>query len=288
MDVTDALRQASGKADALVEALPYIRRFRGKVVVVQVDGSVLDDDRALADLLTDIVFMNRVGVQPVLVHGGGRAVDDATGKAGLEPQWVHGRRYTDERALAVAEHVLCNQVNRHVVTVLRAAGAEAMGLHTLATHVLTAERTFLPGPGTRRIDLGSVGRVCGVNGRLVHLLARAGAIPCIAAIARDAAGQRLTVNAAAAAAAVATAMAADKLVVVGDAHGVVADRLTVAEAEQMMLADAIAERARPDVNACVDAIRGGVPTAHLVDRRTPHALLLEVYTQAGIGTQIEP
>ena len=151
--------QAINKAAGLVEALPYIQRFHEKVVVVKVGGSIMDDEVALSNLLTDIVFMNYVGMQPVLVHGGGKAINQAMETAGLVPQMVMGRRYTDDRTLAIAEHVLCNQVNRFIVNFIQSQGCEAMGLHSLSSNVLFAEKTYLQGEDGRRIDLGlEIGR----------------------------------------------------------------------------------------------------------------------------------
>ena len=212
--------EAISKAAGLVEALPYIQRFHDKVVVVKVGGSIMDDEQALSNLLTDIVFMNYVGMQPVLVHGGGKAINEAMEKAGLTPQMVMGRRYTDERTLAIAEHVLCNTINRFIVNFIQSQGCEAMGLHSLSSIVLFAEKTYLQGPEGRRIDLGFVGDVTSVNARLLQLLVQADSIPCIATIARDSAGSRLNVNADTAAGAVAAAMKAEKLVVVSDTHGI--------------------------------------------------------------------
>src|SRR5215212_7749726 len=215
-----ALTEASEKAKALVEALSYIQRFHDRVVVVKVGGSIMDDEQALSAILTDIVFMNYVGMQPVVVHGGGKAINDAMEKAGLTPQWVQGRRYTDERTLAIAEHVLCNQVNRFIVDFIQTQGCEAMGLHSLASSVLFAQKTYLSGEGGRRIDLGLVGEASRVNARLLQLLVQADSIPVIATIARDDAGGKLNVNADTAAGAVAAAMKAEKLVVVSDTHGI--------------------------------------------------------------------
>src|SRR5580704_4982013 len=145
------------KASALVEALSYIQRFHNKVVVVKVCGSIMDDEKALTDLLNDIVFMNYVGMQPILVHGGGKAINQKMEAAGLVPQMVMGRRYTDERTLALAEQVLCNEINRFIVNFIQAQGCEAMGLHSLSSNVLFAEKAYLSGPEGRRIDLGYVG-----------------------------------------------------------------------------------------------------------------------------------
>src|SRR5580698_4475026 len=160
---------AINKASALVEALSYIQRFHNKVVVVKVGGSIMDDEHSLSNLLTDIVFMNYVGMQPVLIHGGGKAINEAMEKAGLTPQMVQGRRYTDERTLAIAEHVLCNQINRFIVSFIQAQGCEAEGLHSLSSNVLFAEKTYLQGADGRRIDLGLVGEVTTVNARLLQL-----------------------------------------------------------------------------------------------------------------------
>jgi acetylglutamate kinase len=290
-----AISEASNKARALVEALSYIQRFHDKVVVVKVGGSIMDEEQALSNLLNDIVFMNYVGMQPVLVHGGGKAINQAMETAGLVPQMVMGRRYTDERTLAIAEHVLCNQINKFIVNFIQAQGCEAMGLHSLSSNVLFAEKTYLQGPDGRRIDLGLVGEVTSVNARLLQLLVQADSIPCIATIARDTAGGRLNINADTAAGAVAAAMKAEKLVVVSDTHGIrrnpddpasLLRHLTVGEIDEMVKSGAISKGMLPKVEACVTALRGGVTKTHIIDGRIPHALLLEIYTEAGIGTEI--
>jgi acetylglutamate kinase len=289
------LNPAISKASALVEAMSYIQRFHNKIVVVKVGGSIMDDEAALSNLLNDIVFMNYVGMQPVLVHGGGKAINQAMETAGLKPQMVQGRRYTDERTLAIAEHVLCNQVNRFIVSFIQTQGCEAMGLHSLSSNVLFAEKTYLQGPDGRRIDLGMVGDVTSVNARLLQLLVQADSIPCIATIARDTAGNRLNVNADTAAGAVAAAMKAEKLVVVSDTHGIRSDpgdpeslvrSITVTQVDQMVKDGVITAGMLPKVEACVTALRGGVTKTHIIDGRIPHSLMLEIYTEAGIGTEI--
>ena len=287
--------QAINKAAALAEALSYIQRFHNKVVVVKVGGSIMDNEQALSTILSDIVFMNYVGMQPILVHGGGKAINDAMEKAGLTPQMVQGRRYTDERTLAIAEHVLCNQINKFIVNFILSQGCEAMGLHSLSSVVLFAEKTYLQGPDGRRIDLGLVGEVKSVNARLLRLLVQADSIPCIATIARDDAGGKLNVNADTAAGAVAAAMKAEKLVVVSDTHGIRTNpddpesrvsHLTADQIQAMVNSGAISQGMLPKVEACLHALRGGVNKAHIIDGRIPHALLLEIYTEAGIGTEI--
>jgi acetylglutamate kinase len=286
---------AIGKASALVEALSYIQRFHNKVVVVKVGGSIMDDEVALSNILTDIVFMNYVGMQPVLVHGGGKAINQKMESAGLQPQWVQGRRYTDDRVIAIAEQVLCNEINRFIVNFVQSQGCEAMGLHSLSSNVLFADKTYLNGPDGRKIDIGLVGEVKSVNARLLQLLVQADSIPCIATIARDQAGGRLNVNADTAAGAVAAAMKADKLVIISDTHGIRAkvddpnsfiSHLTVAQIDELVTSGVITSGMLPKVEACGNALRGGVTKAHIVDGRIPHALLLEIYTEAGIGTEI--
>jgi acetylglutamate kinase len=287
--------QAIDKASALVEALGYIQRFHRKTIVVKVGGSIMDDEQSLSVILTDIVFMNYVGMQPVLVHGGGKAINQAMETAGLVPQMVQGRRYTDERTLAIAEHVLCNQINRFIVTFIQSQGCEAMGLHSLSSLVLFAEKMYLAGPDGRKIDLGYVGEVKSVSARLLELLMQADAIPCIASIARDTAGGRLNVNADTAAGAVAGALKAEKLVIVSDTHGIrsrpddpasLVPSLNVAQIDAMIKSGVISSGMLPKVEACVAALRAGVNKTHIVDGRVPHALLLEIYTEAGIGTEI--
>jgi len=293
--IDPALTEASEKAKALVEALGYIQRFHNKVVVVKVGGSIMDEEQALSNLLSDIVFMNYVGMQPVLVHGGGKAINQAMETAGLVPQMVMGRRYTDERTLAIAEHVLCNQINKFIVNFIQSQGCEAMGLHSLSSNVLFAEKTYLQGPDGRRIDLGLVGEVTSVNARLLQLLVQADSIPCIATIARDNAGGRLNVNADTAAGAVAAAMRAEKLVVVSDTHGIrrnpddpasLVRHLTINEVDDMVKSAAISKGMLPKVEACATALKGGVTKTHIIDGLIPHAVLLEIYTEAGIGTEI--
>jgi acetylglutamate kinase len=293
--IDPSINEASDKAHGLVEALSYIQRFHDKVVVVKVGGSIMDDEQALTNLLTDIVFMNYVGMSPVLVHGGGKAINEAMEKAGLTPQMVMGRRYTDDRTLAIAEHVLCNQINRFIVNFVQAQGCEAMGLHSLSSVVLFAEKTYINTPDGRRIDLGLVGDVKEVNARLLQLLVQADSIPCIATIARDRAGGKLNVNADTAAGAVAAAMKAEKLVVISDTHGIRTDptdpaslvrHLTMSQIDDMVKSGAIGAGMLPKVEACITALKGGVNKAHIIDGRIPHALMLEIYTEAGIGTEI--
>jgi acetylglutamate kinase len=288
------MQQAIAKAGALIEAMEYIRKFRGKIVVVKLGGSILDDMAQQKNLLMDVAFMATVGIQPVIVHGGGKAITKAMKEAGLEPVWVQGRRYTDERTLAIVEHTLVRKTNAPIVETIRELGIPAMGLHSLSSCVLFGEQMRLEMDG-RRVDLGMVGKITEVNADLLRTLCQAGTIPVIAPLARDKAGGKLNVNADSAAGMVAAALKAEKLVVLSDTHGIRTNiddpesRISSADKkqiEQMIETGIINEGMLPKVEACLIAIDGGVSKAHIIDGRIPHSLLLEIYTDLGIGTEI--
>ncbi len=289
------VQEAIAKANTLIEALGYIQRFAGKVVVVKMGGSIMDDERALTDMLTDVVFLNTVGMRPVIVHGGGKAISEAMERRELEVQFVQGRRYTDQRTLTVVEHVLCNEVNQRLVTRIETLGSGAMGLHTLASNVLFSEKLFLE-EEDRKIDLGFVGRVTSVNAKLIDLLSQADTIPVIAPLGRDKTGVKLNCNADTAAGEVAAALKAEKFVVVSDTHGIrrdaedpetVAVSLTEAEIRKMIESGAISGGMLPKVEACLRALDAGVSRTHIIDGRLPHSLLLEIFTEGGVGTLIQ-
>jgi len=289
------MQEAIEKANTLIEALGYIQRFLDKTVVIKMGGSVMDDERAMTDLLADVVFMNTVGIRPVIVHGGGKAISQAMETRGLEVQFVLGRRYTDQRTLTVVEHVLCNEINRQIAATIETLGSSAMALNTLTSCVLFGEKLFLE-DGERKVDLGFVGRVTSVNARLVELLCQADTIPVIAPLARDRTGAKLNCNADTAAGEVAAALQADKLVVVSDTHGIRREvdkpETRVAQASEAeirgMIADGtISAGMLPKVEACLRALDGGVNRTHIIDGRLPHSLLLEIFTDDGVGTLIQ-
>jgi len=289
------VKEAIGKARALIEAMGYIRGFRGRIVVVKLGGSVLDEAELNTKLLTDVAFMDTVGMQPVIVHGGGKAITAAMNEAGLEPVWVKGLRYTDERTLNIAEHTLVDKVNATICERLNEAGCEAMGMHARSSCVLVAQRKRLDGENGRKVDLGLVGDITEVNGHILKVLCAAGTIPVIAPLAQDKRGGKLNVNADSAAGKVAAAVGAEKLVVVSDTHGILTDRndpesrvssVDKDKIREMIEAGIISGAMLPKVEACLTALEGGVKKAHIIDGRIPHALLLEIYTDKGIGTQI--
>jgi acetylglutamate kinase len=289
------MEEAIAKAGALIEAMEYIRRFRERIVVVKLGGSVLDDTSLQKELLTDIAFMATVGMRPIIVHGGGKAITRAMNEAGLEPVWVQGRRYTDQRTLTIAEHTLVHKVNTPICDTLTELGCEPMGLHSLGSCALFAEQLRLDGEDGRKLDVGLVGKVVDVNEQLLRKLCYDRTIPVIATVAKDKAGGKLNVNADSAAGKVAAEVVAEKLVVVSDTHGIRTDldnpdswvsSLNEEQIKEMINAGIITDAMFPKVEACITALDAGVSKAHIVDGRIPHSLLLEIYTDKGIGTQI--
>jgi acetylglutamate kinase len=289
------MEEAIAKAGALIEAMEYIRQFHERIVVVKLGGSVLDDTYLQKELLTDIAFMSTVGMRPIIVHGGGKAITRAMNEAGLEPVWVQGRRYTDERTLRIAEHTLVHKINTPICETLTELGCEPMGLHSLGSCALFAETLRLAGENGRKIDVGLVGQITEVNGQLLKKLCADGTIPVIASVAKDKAGGKLNVNADSAAGKVAAEVVAEKLVVVSDTHGIRTDlddpdswvsSLNEQQIKEMIDGGIITEAMFPKVEACITALDAGVRKAHIIDGRIPHSLLLEIYTDKGIGTQI--
>jgi len=296
---TPAMQDAINKAAALVEAHKYIRQFEGKTIVVKVGGSIMDEPETLASLVQDVCFMDAVGMRPIIVHGGGKGITEAMKKAGLEAQFVQGRRYTDERTLAIAEHVLVNDINKDIVKQINALEHKGMGLHSLASCVVFAKKMFLDVPGengspSRRVDVGFVGECERINAELLKALVEAEYIPVIAPIARDASGSKLNVNADSVAGFVAAALKAEKLILVSDTHGIrtsadassLATHVTKAQIEELVRTGIISAGMLPKVEAAIIALESGVNKVHIIDGRIPHSLLLEVYTASGVGTEI--
>jgi acetylglutamate kinase len=285
------------KAAILVEALPYIRRFWGKVVVVKYGGNALSakegadsagsEARALAAFAEDVVLMRSVGMLPVVVHGGGPQIGDLMARLGKKSEFRDGFRVTDAETLEIARMVLVGKVNREIVSAVNVHGPLAVGLSGEDANLITAT--------ARSADLGFVGNVDVVDPTLLHRLLAQGLIPVVATIAADAQGQAYNVNADTVAGAVAAALCAEKLVFLTDVSGLRADpedaatllrTATVDDLDAMLVSGAATSGMVPKVEACVRAVRSGVGRAHILDGRAPHALLLEVFTDEGVGTMI--
>jgi len=290
------LQQAVEKADVLIEALRWIRQFRGKVTVIKLGGSVLEDPRAMTHLLLDILFMETVGMQPVVVHGGGAAISRAMEKAGLQPKFVQGRRFTDEATLEIVEQVLAGELAPRLAREIQDLGGAAASLSVRTKNVLFGKKAGLTGPDGQPIDLGFVGEVTRVDDETITELCRRGVVPVIPSLCLSEDGDTiLNVNADLAAMAVAAAMRAEKLVFLSDVNGVRADKddpgsliesLSASQARELIRSGAIQTGMLPKVEACLDTLERGVNKIHIIDGRIRHSLLLEVYTTKGIGTAI--
>ncbi|RIK75282.1 MAG: acetylglutamate kinase [Planctomycetota bacterium] len=289
------MRDAIEKADVLIEALGWIRRFRDKVVVIKLGGSVMEDETALRHLLVDIVFMETVGMRPVVVHGGGAAISRAMNAAGIEPRFIQGRRYTDEATRDIVERVLAYETNEALAAQIEELGGRAQPLNFRTTNVLWGHRLALPDTDGSSIDLGYVGYVTKVDRTTIDNLCYAGQVPVIPSMCQGDGGEKLNVNADTAATAVAQALGAEKLMYLSDVNGVRRDKndpaslihsLTDAEARELIASGVIESGMIPKVEACLETLERGVGKVHIIDGRLRHSLLLEIYTNRGVGTEI--
>lgn len=287
--------EAIRKAQVLVEALNWIREFQGRYVVIKLGGSALEETEAVRRCLIDVLFMQAVGMRPILVHGGGKAINKGMETAGIQPKWVNGRRYTDEATLDIVSRVLAEEICEGLVDEIRSLGGRAVPMSFRTQNVLIGERLTMKGEKGEEIDLGRVGHVTDINRELLAATCRAGAVPIIPSVALDAAGGRLNVNADTAAAAVARLLRAEKLVFISDVPGIFLDKndpktlqsnLNIPRVRELIASGVIAGGMVPKVEAALEALEAGVRKIHIVDARIPHSLLLEIYSDTGIGTEI--
>lgn len=291
-----SLEAAAAKAGTLVEALPWLERFRGALIVVKYGGNAMIDDDLKRAFAQDIAFLRYAGLRPVVVHGGGPQIGAMLKRLGLTSEFKGGLRVTTPEVMDVVRMVLTGQVERELVGLLNGHGPLAVGLSGEDGGLFEARRrgTVIDGED---VDLGLVGDVVGVNPAAVQDILAAGRIPVVSTVAPDldVPGQVLNVNADTAASALAVALGARKLVVLTDVEGVYADwpdkasllsQLSASEARSLLAT--VDSGMVPKLEACVRAVDGGVPQAHVVDGRTPHSILLEVFTDAGIGTMVLP
>lgn len=283
----DVNHNAKDAVEVLLQALPFIEKFRGSVVVVKFGGNAMSSPELFADFAKDIVMMHRVGMKPVVVHGGGPQIGEWLRRIGKETEFVDGRRVTDAETLEIAQMVLIGKVNSDIVTALNTYGPVALGLAGTDAMLLTAE--------ARDDALGFAGTVTKVNPELISRTLMMDLIPVIATIGADSSGQTYNINADDAATEIAQELKAEKLIFLSDVPGVLADRddpesllpvLTADEVRDLIDSGVINGGMIPKSRACVDAISAGVGSAHMVDGRVPHVLLLELLTNAGVGTMI--
>ena len=291
-----ALRVAAGKAATLVEALPWLERFRGALVVVKYGGNAMTDDGLKKAFAQDIAFLRYAGLRPVVVHGGGPQIKAMLGRLGLESEFKGGLRVTTPEVMDVVRMVLTGQVGRELVGLLNQHGPIAVGLSGEDAGLLGARRRGTEIDG-EMVDIGLVGDVESVNPSAVLDILDAGRVPVVSTIAPDldVDGQVLNVNADTAAAALAVALEAEKLVILTDVEGIYADwpdrgsllsSITLTSARQLLRR--VDEGMVPKLEACIRAVEGGVPRTHVVDGRAPHSILLEIFTDEGIGTMVLP
>jgi acetylglutamate kinase len=293
-DIEQHWKQAADKAVTLAAALPWLKTYHGKTIVVKYGGNAMTDDSLKKAFAEDIVFLRMAGFKPVVVHGGGPQISQMLDKLGIESEFKGGLRVTTEEAMDVVRMVLVGKVQRELVGLLNQHGPLAVGLSGEDGGLFTAERTNTVVDG-EEVDLGLVGEVAHVRPEAVQDVIEAGRIPVISSVAPDADGVVHNVNADTAAAALAIALKAEKLLVLTDVEGLYRDWPNsddvIGEISPEELADlmpSLASGMVPKMGACLAAVNGGVPRATVVDGREPHAVLLEIFTDEGVGTQVLP
>jgi acetylglutamate kinase len=283
-----APESASIRAQILSEALPYIQQFAGKTIVVKYGGAAMKDSTLKDQVIRDVVFMSCVGLRPVLVHGGGPEINSWLDKLGIEPQFKNGLRVTDAATMEVVEMVLVGRVNKEIVSLINQAGGSAVGLCGKDGNLIQARPSDAE-------DVGFVGEVHSVNTSLLDALVNSGHIPVVSSVAADENGQAFNINADTVAGEIAAALGAEKLILLTDTAGILKDyqdlstlipRLDIQGARQLIEQGVVSGGMIPKVNCCVRSLAQGVRAAHIIDGRLPHSLLLEIFTDAGIGSMI--
>ena len=299
----------AGRASVMIQALPYIHRFRGKTVVVKYGGNAMINEDLKNAVIQDIVFMACVGIRTVLVHGGGPEIEAVLKKMGKESRFINGLRYTDAETMEVVQMVLCGKVNKDITAMIQKAGGSAMGLCGLDGAMLRARRMNADPETPPAEDLGLVGEIFSVDISLINAVLDSGNIPVISSVAYNAgeektpasygtadAGFALNVNADTAAAQIAAALKAEKIILMTDVRGILKnvqdpDSLISIirrnELENLKKDGIVSKGMIPKVDCCSLALGGGVKKAHIIDGRLPHALMIELFTDEGIGTMIE-
>lgn len=283
------------KAKVLIEALPYIQKFRGSTFVIKYGGSFMDDPNpeARASVALDLVFLASVGIRTVVVHGGGKAINRAMDKAGLKPEWRAGMRVTDQATVKIVEATLNGETNKDICDIIRQCGGNPQGIHGNAVNL--CERLFGEDENGRPVDIGFVGDIKFVKTKIIKKALDDGFIPVISPIAVDEDDQPYNTNADVAAAAVAASLKARRLVFMSDVPGLMTDHknpdtlistLKAGEVPKLKADGIIAGGMIPKVDSAVKALQAGVRRVHFVDGRIPHAVLLEIFTDRGVGTEI--
>ncbi|MDH4183121.1 MAG: acetylglutamate kinase [Nitrospinota bacterium] len=291
------LEKLIGKAATLVEALPYIRAFKGKTFVIKYGGAAMVDEGLKTSFARDMALLKHIGINPVVVHGGGPQIGQTLAKMNIKAHFVNGLRVTDEETLNVVEMVLVGKVNKEIVALINRHGGSAIGLSGKDGELIQAEKMYVEktGPEVERpeiIDIGAVGRVTHVNTAILDHLSGGGFIPVIAPVGYGKNGETFNINADFVASAVAGALQAEKLLLLTDEAGVLDSNgelistVTEDSAKRLIAGGVIRGGMDPKVKACFQALEAGVAKAHIIDGRVIHSALLEIFTDTGIGTEI--
>lgn len=289
MDMNKDMQQYLDKAEVLIEALPYIQRFNRKIIVVKYGGSAMVDEELKARVIQDVTLLKLVGFKPIIVHGGGKEISRWVGKVGMKPEFKNGLRVTDEATMELAEMVL-GKVNKSLVQLVESLGVRAIGISGKDGRLLSVKKKYANGE-----DIGFVGDVTNVNADILYDLLEKDFLPIICPVGLDDDNNTYNINADDAACAIAKAMKAEKLAFLTDIEGVYKDpqdpstlisELTVSEAHKLVGDGYIGGGMLPKINNCIEAIESGVSRVHILDGRIPHCLLLEIFTNRGIGTAI--
>ncbi|MDR3710445.1 MAG: acetylglutamate kinase [Capsulimonadaceae bacterium] len=276
-------------AEILIQALPYIRRYYDKTVVVKYGGNAMIDENLKAAVMQDVLLMHYVGIHVVLVHGGGPEISAAMARMGKEPEFVGGLRVTDAETMEIVEMVLAGKTNKGIVAHLNRQGGRAVGLSGKDGSLIVAEKDTAQG------DIGFVGRVTTINPGLIHTLIKDGYIPVISSVAIGADGESYNVNADTVAGELAAALGASKLIMMTDVEGIYRDfndkdsliaEMSTREAQSLITAGVADKGMIPKIGACITALQNGVERAHIIDGRVEHSLLIEMFTNEGIGTMV--
>ena len=285
------MQDAVQRAEILMEALPYIREFRGKTVVIKYGGAAMERADLKQPFALDVILLKFVGIHPVIVHGGGPQIGALMKRLGKEPQFVGGMRVTDEETVEIVEMVLVGKINKEIVGLINHHGGRAVGLSGKDADLILAHRRLHRMPNGDEVDIGLVGEVETVNAEPIRLLDEHGFVPVIAPVGVGRAGETYNINADIVAGEVAAALGAEKLIHLTDVQGIMdsgrfLSTLSRAEAERLMAAGVIDGGMLPKVESSLRALKGGTAKAHIIDGRIPHAILLELFTREGIGTEI--
>ncbi len=285
---------AAIKAKTLIESLPWLQKFHGKVVVVKFGGNAMVDAELQKAFAEDMAYLRWVGIRPVVVHGGGPQISARLAELGIESEFRGGFRVTTDETITVVRDVLREQISAQLADLIQAAGAETVIMSGEDGNLFRAEKTILE-TGEGPVDIGLVGEVTQVNPRIVLEALEAGRVPVVSTVAPTTGGELLNVNADLAAAALAVALGAEKLMVLTDVPGLYSDwpnrdslvsEITAQELDELL--PTLESGMIPKMQSCLKAVQGGVPTAHVIDGRTPHSILLEIFTVTGVGTIVLP